>query len=73
MESRVIRAAMALKNIPVSLIAQRAGVSKSAVYKTIQGIRKSSKVLKVVDHLLGNEIRALRGGIDEVDDRRRVV
>lgn len=73
MNSNVIRAAMALRGIPVSRIAEKAGVSKSAVYKTLQGIRHSSQVLETVKELLGEEIEALQGGFDEVDEHRRAV
>ena len=73
MNSNVIRAAMALREIPASLIAEKAGVSTSAVHKTIRGVRSSSHVLKVVEELLGDDIRALQGEADEMDDHRRAV
>ncbi len=68
MNSNVIRAAMALRGIPASQIAEKAGVSTSAVYKTIQGNRQTNKVLEVVRELLGEDIDALQGGLDELEE-----
>ncbi len=73
MKSNVIWAAMALRGIRVSEIAKAAGVSKSCVYKTIQGIRNSDSVMKVVTELLGDDISAIQGGLDELGSQRNVV